>query len=243
MPLKICIVGAKGRMGQAIAQAAEEAGLTVIAKVDEGDDLAAGIAAADAVIDFSYHTITERVFTVAVEQGKPVVCGTTGHSEAERVKLLKIAAGTPTVWAGNFSVGVNLLCYLTEKAAEILPPSFNAEIVEMHHRLKKDAPSGTALMLANSVLEPRGLKGSDLRHGREGITGERTEREVGMHSLRGGDVVGDHTVIFSDMGERLELTHKASSRAIFARGAVRAALWAVGKKPGVYGIREVLGLD
>ncbi len=112
----------------------------------------------------------------------------------------------------------------------------------MHHRLKKDAPSGTALMLADSVLEPRSLNHDDLRHGREGITGERTQREVGMHSLRGGDVVGDHTVIFSDVGERVELTHKASSRAIFARGAVRAAAWSVGKEPGIYGIREVLGL-
>ncbi|EDY81973.1 dihydrodipicolinate reductase [Verrucomicrobiia bacterium DG1235] len=242
MPLNICIVGAKGRMGQAVAEAAAEAGHTVIAKVDEGDDLRAGIAAADAVIDFSYHTVTKSVFSTAAELGKPVVCGTTGHSQEERAELLEIAAKTATVWAGNFSVGVNLLCYLVEKAAETLPLDYNAEIVEMHHRLKKDAPSGTALMLADSVLEPRGLDHGDLRHGREGITGERTEREVGMHSLRGGDVVGDHTVIFSDVGERLELTHKASSRAIFARGAVRAAAWSVGKKPGIYGIREVLGL-
>ncbi|MBD5780380.1 4-hydroxy-tetrahydrodipicolinate reductase [Pelagicoccus sp. NFK12] len=242
MSLKICIVGAKGRMGQAIAEATEEAGHTVAAKVDQGDDLRAGIEAADAVIDFSYHTVTESVFRTAAELGKPVVCGTTGHSQEERAKLLEIAAQTPTVWAGNFSIGVNLLCYLVEKAADILPLDYNAEIVEMHHRLKKDAPSGTALMLADSVLEPRGLNHDDLRHGREGITGERTQREVGMHSLRGGDVVGDHTVIFSDVGERVELTHKASSRAIFARGAVRAAAWSVGKEPGIYGIREVLGL-
>ncbi len=242
MSLKICIVGAQGRMGQAIAEATEEAGHTVIAKVDQGDDLQAGIAAADAVIDFSYHTVTESVFTAAAELGKPVVCGTTGHSQEEKAKLLEIASKTATVWAGNFSIGVNLLCYLVEKAADILPLDYNAEIVEMHHRLKKDAPSGTALMLADSVLEPRGLNHDDLRHGREGITGERTEREVGMHSLRGGDVVGDHTVIFSDVGERVELTHKASSRAIFARGAVRAAAWSVGKEPGIYGIREVLGL-
>ncbi|MDQ8185679.1 4-hydroxy-tetrahydrodipicolinate reductase [Pelagicoccus sp. SDUM812002] len=242
MSLKICIVGANGRMGQAIAEATEEAGHTVIAKVDQGDDLRAGIEAADAVIDFSFHTVTESVFSTAAELGKPVVCGTTGHSQEEKAKLLEIASKTPTVWAGNFSIGVNLLCYLVEKAAEILPLDYNAEIVEMHHRLKKDAPSGTALMLAETVLEPRGLNHDDLRHGREGITGERTEREVGMHSLRGGDVVGDHTVIFSDVGERVELTHKASSRAIFARGAVRAAAWSVGKKPGIYGIREVLGL-
>ena len=242
MPLNICIVGAKGRMGQAIAAAALEAGHYVVAKVDEGDDLRAGIAAADVVIDFSFHLVTESVFTTAAELGTPVVCGTTGHSQEKRSELLEIAARTATVWAGNFSIGVNLLCYLVEKAADILPLSYNAEIVEMHHRLKKDAPSGTALMLADAVLEPRGLDNNDLRHGREGITGERGEREVGMHSLRGGDVVGDHTVIFSEIGERLELAHKASSRAIFARGAIKAATWAVGKKPGVYGIREVLGL-
>lgn len=243
MSIKICIVGAKGRMGQAVAEAAVEAGHEVVAKVDEGDDLRAGIEKADAVIDFSFHTVTESVFTTAAELGKPVVCGTTGHSQEEREKLLKIAEKTATVWAGNFSIGVNLLCYLVEKAASILPADYNAEIVEMHHRLKKDAPSGTALMLAESVLGPRGLEHDDLRHGREGITGERTQREVGMHSLRGGDVVGDHTVIFSDVGERVELTHKASSRAIFARGAVRAATWAIGKSPSVYGIREVLGLQ
>ncbi len=242
MSIRICIVGAKGRMGHAIAEAALEAGHEIVAKIDMGDDMTGGIAAADAVIDFSFHTVTESVFRAAAELGKPVVCGTTGHSQEERAKLLEIAAKTATVWAGNFSVGVNLLCYLVEKAAEILPPDFNAEIVEMHHRLKKDAPSGTALMLADAVLGPRGLTHDDLTHGRSGITGERTQREVGMHSLRGGDVVGDHTVIFSDIGERVELTHKASSRAIFARGAVRAATWAVGKKPGVYSIREVLGL-
>lgn len=242
MSLKICIVGAKGRMGQAIAEAATEAGHSVVAKIDMGDDLAAGVAAADVVIDFSFHSVTESVFRAAAAAQKPVVCGTTGHAQDEKAKLTAIASQTATVWAGNFSVGVNLLCYLVEKAAEILPPDFNAEIVEMHHRLKKDAPSGTALMLAESVLGPRGLTHDNLVHGRSGIVGERAQREVGMHSLRGGDVVGDHTVIFADIGERVELTHKASSRAVFARGAVRAANWVVGKKPGIYGIREVLGL-
>lgn len=243
MALDICIVGAKGRMGHAVAEAAEEAGHTVSAKIDVGDDLATGIANADVVIDFSYHTVTESVFKAAVEAGKPVVCGTTGHALEERTQLLEIAAGTATVWAGNFSIGVNLLCYLVERAADILPLSYNAEILEMHHRMKKDAPSGTALMLADSIIGPRKLSREDLRHGREGITGERSEREVGMHSLRGGDVVGDHTVVFSDIGERLELAHKASSRAIFARGAVNAAAWVIGKPNGVYGIRQVLGLE
>jgi 4-hydroxy-tetrahydrodipicolinate reductase len=243
MTLKICIIGAKGRMGQAIAEAVEETGHAIASRVDMGDDLFAGMRDADVVIDFSFHSATESVFKAATELKKPIVCGTTGHSQEEKAKLLKIAKKTPTVWAGNFSIGVNLLCYLVEKAANILPHDYNTEIVEMHHRLKKDAPSGTALMLAESVLGPRDLSHDDLRHGREGITGERAEREVGMHSLRGGDVVGDHTVIFSDIGERIELTHRASSRAIFARGAVRAAEWAVDQKPGVYGIRQVLGID
>lgn len=241
--LNICIVGAQGRMGHAIAEAAAEAGHSVSALVDQGDDLAAGIRSCDVVVDFSFHTVTRSVFETAAKLGKPVVCGTTGHSFDERAALLEIAARTATVWAGNFSVGVNLLCYLAERAAAILPPDFNAEIIEMHHRFKKDAPSGTALMLADAVLGPRKLGHEELRHGREGVPGERTQREVGMHSLRGGDVVGDHTVIFADIGERVELTHKASSRAIFARGAIRSAAWVVGKPPGVYGIRSVLGLD
>lgn len=242
MALRLCIVGSQGRMGHAVAEAAAEAGHELVAKVDQGDDLAAGIARCDVVIDFSFHTVTESVFSAAIEAGKPVVCGTTGHTQPERERLLALAANTATVWAGNFSIGVNLLVYLVEKAAEILPPGYNAEIVEMHHRLKKDAPSGTALMLADAVLGSRGLSHEALTHGRHGVIGERPEREVGMHSLRGGDVVGDHTAIFAEIGERIELTHKASSRAIFARGAVRAAEWVLGKDKGVYGIREVLGL-
>lgn len=242
MSLKICINGFKGRMGNAIAETAEQAGHEVTGQVDIGDDLNAALSKSDVVIDFSFHTATRAVFESAASLGKPIICGTTGHTQEERADLLKIAEAVPTVWAGNFSIGVNLLCYLTEKAAEILPLSYNAEITEMHHRMKKDAPSGTALMLAESVLGPRNLSYDDLQHGREGVPGERGEREVGMHSLRGGDVVGDHTVIFSDIGERLELTHKASSRTIFSRGAVKAAEWTVGKAPGVYSIRDVLGL-
>ncbi len=240
--MNICINGFKGRMGNAIAEAAADSGHTITGKVDIGDDLKAALSASDVVIDFSFHTVTRSVFETAAELGKPVICGTTGHTQADRAELLKIAEAMPTVWAGNYSIGVNLLCYLTEKAAEILPLSYNAEITEMHHRMKKDAPSGTALMLAESVLGPRNLSYDDLQHGREGVPGERGEREVGMHSLRGGDVVGDHSVIFADIGERIELTHKASSRAIFARGAVRAADWVMEKKPGVYSIRDVLGL-
>ena len=229
-------------MGAAIADEAASSGHTITGEVDIGDDLKAALKDSDVVIDFSFHTVTQSVFEAAAELGKAVICGTTGHTQEQRAKLHKIAQAMPTVWAGNYSIGVNLLCYLAEKAAEILPLSYNAEITEMHHRMKKDAPSGTALMLAESVMGPRDLSYDDLQHGREGILGERGEREVGMHSLRGGDVVGDHSVIFADIGERVELTHRASSRAIFARGAIRAAEWAFGKEAGVYSIRDVLGL-
>jgi 4-hydroxy-tetrahydrodipicolinate reductase len=160
------------------------------------------------------------------------------------VERIRAASGTiPVVFAPNFSVGVNALFWLTEKAAEILGPDFDLEIVEMHHRLKKDAPSGTARRLAEILARVRGLQYSgDVRHGREGMPGERSSREIGMHALRGGDVVGDHTVIFATQGERVELTHKASSRETFARGSIRAAKWARGRQPGLYDMQDVLGL-
>jgi 4-hydroxy-tetrahydrodipicolinate reductase len=229
-------------MGQAIIAAAKEAGVEVAAGVDIGDDLASAVAKGDVVIDFSLHDATRNVIELAAAAGKSLVIGTTGHSPAERDELLKLAAKVPTVWAGNFSIGVNVLFYLTGKAAKVLPKEYEIEIVEMHHRFKKDAPSGTAARLAEIVLEERKLGRDALIHGRDGITGERPREQVGMHALRGGDVIGDHTVMFSALGERVELTHKASDRAIFARGAVSAAQWAVQQKPGVYDMQDVLGL-
>jgi 4-hydroxy-tetrahydrodipicolinate reductase len=149
----------------------------------------------------------------------------------------------PIVWASNYSTGVNTLFWLTRKAAEILGPDFDLEIVEMHHRLKKDAPSGTAATLAEILADVRQQQLKKvLRHGREGLVGERTAAEIGMHSIRGGDVVGDHTVIFATNGERVELTHKAASRETFANGALRAAQWVVKQKPGLYDMQDVLGL-
>ena len=149
----------------------------------------------------------------------------------------------PVVFAPNFSVGVNTLFWLTRKAAETLGPEFDLEVVEMHHRLKKDAPSGTAKRLAEILAEVRELNyRDDVRHGRQGIVGERTTSEIGMHAIRGGDVVGDHTVIFAANGERVELSHKASSRETFARGAIRAAKWASAQPPGLYDMQDVLGL-
>jgi 4-hydroxy-tetrahydrodipicolinate reductase len=242
MPLRILINGSKGRMGHALASAAADLGLVVGAAVDAGDDLAAGLAKSDVIVDFSSHSATQGVLELAVAKKKPVIIGTTGHSPETKKKLLTLAAKVPCVWAGNFSIGVNLLFALTRRAAGLLGPDYDAEVVEMHHRFKQDAPSGTAARLLEIILEERKLAASALRHGRHGITGARTNAEVGVHALRGGDVVGDHTVIFAGLGERLELTHKASDRAIFARGALRAAQWVVTQKPGVYDMQDVLGL-
>ncbi len=242
MPLNIAIIGAKGRMGQANIAAAREAGANVVATLDQGDDLATGIAAADVVIDFSFHSATAEVIRLCVAAKKALVIGTTGHSAEEKKHLLVAAAQIPCVWSGNYSVGVNLLFALTRRASAVLGSDYDAEVVEMHHRFKKDAPSGTAARLLEIILEERKLGAEALRHGREGITGERTSTEVGIHALRGGDVVGDHTVMFAALGERVELTHKASDRGIFARGAVRAAQWLSGKPAGVYDMQDVLGL-
>jgi 4-hydroxy-tetrahydrodipicolinate reductase len=242
MPTRITIIGAKGRMGQANLAAAREAGAEVVAALDQGDDLAAGIAAADVVIDFSFHTATAEIIRLCVAHRKALVIGTTGHSAEEKKHLLTEAARIPCVWSGNYSVGVNLLFALTRRAASVLGSDYDAEVVEMHHRFKKDAPSGTAARLLEIILEERKLGAEALRHGREGITGERTSTEVGIHALRGGDVVGDHTVMFAALGERLELVHKSSDRGIFARGAVRAAAWVTGQSPGVYDMQDVLSL-
>lgn len=242
MPLHILLNGAKGRMGQSIAALAGEMDAAIRAATDAGDNPAAHLAGCDVIIDFSAHSGTGRLLELAVAQQKPIVIGTTGHGAEEKKKLLGLAARVPCVWAGNFSVGVNLLFALTRRASAVLGADYDAEVVEMHHRFKKDAPSGTAARLLEIILEERKLTAEALRHGRSGITGERTPTEVGVHALRGGDVVGEHTVMFAALGERLELTHKASDRGIFARGAVLAAHWVVQQKPGVYDMQDVLGL-
>jgi 4-hydroxy-tetrahydrodipicolinate reductase len=243
-PLRLLVNGAKGRMGQAIiACAGLDPGVRVTAEVDAGDPFAPALEGADAVIDFSLHTATAPLARACAAAGKPLVIGTTGHTDGELGQIRPAAEAIPVVFAPNFSIGVNALFWLTERAAEILGPDFDLEVVEMHHRLKKDAPSGTARRLAEILAGVRGLDYSrDARHGREGMTGARGPREIGMHALRGGDVVGDHTVIFATQGERLELTHKASSRDTFARGSIRAATWARGREPGLYDMQDVLGL-
>ena len=242
MSLTLFLNGARGRMGQAVTRAATEAGCRIGAAIDVGDPLPASAGSCDVIVDFSTPAATAGLLGLAVESRKPIVIGTTGHAPEEKQRLLAVAGRVPCVWAGNFSVGVNLLFYLTQRAAHLLDDEYDAEVVEMHHRFKKDAPSGTAARLLEIILQERKLTTEALRHGRNGITGERSPREVGIHSLRGGDVVGDHTVIFAALGERLEFTHKASDRAIVARGALRAAHWVVSQPAGVYDMQDVLGL-
>lgn len=241
---RLVINGARGRMGQALlAGAARIPSLSVVGAVDEGDDLAAVLPGADAVIDFTFHAVTAGVAEMCARHGKALVIGTTGHTEEEKSVIRSHAQSIPMVWASNYSTGVNTLFWLTRKAAEILGPGFDLEVVEMHHRLKRDAPSGTATTLLEILGDVRKVQLAEaLRHGRSGITGERTQSEIGIHAIRGGDVVGDHTVIFAAQGERVELTHKASSRDTFATGALRAAEWIVGRPPGVYSMQDVLGL-
>lgn len=242
MPLQILLNGARGRMGQAISAVAGELDAAIRAGTDAGDNPADHLGGCDVIIDFSAHSVTHKLLDLAVAHMKPIVIGTTGHGADEKKKLLALAAQVPCVWAGNFSVGVNLLFALTRRASAVLGADYDAEVIEMHHRFKKDAPSGTAARLLEIILEERKLTANALRHGRSGITGERQPTEVGVHALRGGDVVGEHTVVFAALGERVELTHKASDRGIFARGAVRAAHWVVKQKSGVYDMQDVLGL-
>jgi 4-hydroxy-tetrahydrodipicolinate reductase len=240
----IIITGSKGRMGRALmACVPQHPQLQVVGQIDQGDDLSSVIDRGDVIIDFSSHKATPAVAALCVEHKKAMVIGTTGHSNEALSQITRFSDRIPIVIASNFSTGVNALFWLARKAAEILGPNFDLEIVEMHHRLKRDAPSGTAKTLAEILAQVRKQQMEKVvRHGRSGIVGERTATEIGMHSIRGGDVVGDHTIIFAESGERVELTHKASSRETFANGALRAAEWVVNQKPGRYDMQDVLGL-
>ncbi|MGB0582202.1 MAG: 4-hydroxy-tetrahydrodipicolinate reductase [Limisphaerales bacterium] len=241
---KIVINGCKGRMGQALLACAEEIDdLEVVGTADMGDDLSAVIDPCDVVVDFSFHEVTLPTAQLCAERGKAIVIGTTGHEDEVRDQIVEQSKKVPMVWASNFSTGVNTLFWLTRKAAEVLNDGFDLEVIEMHHRMKRDAPSGTAATLLEILREVRQLGKEVVKHGREGIVGARTDEEIGMHTLRGGDVVGDHTVMFAADGERFELTHKASSRNTFANGALRAAKWATSQSAGLYNMQNVLGLD
>lgn len=244
-PLRLLLVGAAGRMGQAITAAvAANKDFKIAAQVEQGDSIKPVIGECDVVIDFSHAEATAEVCAACAEARKPLVLGTTGHSATQRDAITKAAQTIPIVLAANFSVGVNTLFWLTRRAAELLGEDFDLEIVETHHRLKKDAPSGTAKRLAEVLCEVRGLDyAKDVTHGRDGMVGERPKKQIGVHAIRAGDVVGDHTVVFASAGERLELTHKASSREAFAVGALRAARWVREKSPALFSMEDVLGLS
>ncbi|MBX3472762.1 MAG: 4-hydroxy-tetrahydrodipicolinate reductase [Planctomycetes bacterium] len=257
----IAISGAMGRMGRRIAELAANAGHTVAAPIDQksaGENYGALLAdprhkasvvtaytgGAEVLIDFSLPAAFEPRLRECLKHKTAFVSGTTGLLPAHFELLDSAARQIPVLWAANMSTGVNLLLALARRCAAALPESFDIEIVEMHHRKKIDAPSGTALALLHAICEGnRRNPGEVVRHGRSGHTGERTRPEVGMHALRGGDVVGDHTVIFAAEGERIELTHKASSRDTFAGGALRAAEWLAGKPAGRYSMAQVLGMS
>ena len=244
--LNILVTGFRGRMGQAVATAVSENTETrVAAGIDIGDSLEEALAKCDAVIDFTLPSFTNELIEGCVDVGKPLIMGTTGHDDAQLELIQRASESIPIIHAPNFSVGVNTLFWLTRRTAEILGEGFDLEVVEMHHRHKLDSPSGTARRLAEILTEVRNLSyDKDCRHGRFGDVGARTDHEVGVHALRGGDVVGDHTVIYAGNGERVELTHKASSRLTFAQGAVRAARWieSEGLKNGLFDMQDVIGL-
>ena len=243
-PLRVVLVGAAGRMGRAIEACAERDATKyeIAAHVGRDGSLEA-VRDCDAVIDFSSPAATSRVLAACRTFRKGLVLGTTGHSAPERADIADAAKDVPIVFAANFSVGVNTLFWLTREAARILGSGFDLEVIEVHHRLKKDAPSGTARHLAEILAEARGRSyAEDTHHGREGMVGARSAGEIGMHAVRGGDVVGEHTVLFADVGERIELVHRASSRETFAAGALRAAAWLVGRTPALYDMEDVLGL-
>jgi len=240
----IGIIGSAGRMGRAIAAELEAKGIPGAGGVDRGEGtLAELIPASDVLIDFSAPAALETNLRACVAAGKPVVVGTTGL-EAEHHRLIDEAArAIPVLQTGNMSLGVNLLAALVEDAARRLGDDWDIEIVEMHHRHKVDAPSGTALLLGEAAARGRGIAlAGHSERGRDGITGARAKGAIGFASLRGGSVAGDHQVIFATDDERIELGHRAENRAIFARGAVKAALWLAGQKPGRYDMKNVLGL-
>lgn len=265
--MRVAIIGAAGRMGKVLIEAVDEAdGLELGAAVvgpestligaDAGEMAGigkVGVALAgsladvkddfDVLVDFTFPDLTLENAEFCKANGKCMVIGTTGLTEAEKAQLALAAETTPIVFAPNMSVGVNVALNLLRTAAQVLGDDYDVEIIEAHHRHKKDAPSGTALRMGEVVA---GALGRDLKecavYGREGFTGERSRKEIGFETIRAGDVVGDHTVLFAGIGERIEITHKASSRMTFAKGAVRAAAWLDGKAAGLYDMQDVLAL-
>ena len=243
--MKVAILGAAGRMGHMLCDLVDRSEeLELVAKCDVREEYPrTWPAETEAVIDFTFHAAVPENITKAAEDGVVYILGTTGLTDEEQAAVDAAAKKIPVVQSGNFSLGINLLLGLVRKASEILGVEYDCEVVEMHHRHKKDAPSGTALMLAKAAADGRGQDFDDVSvFGREGIVGERPQGEIAVHALRGGSVIGDHTVMFAGDVERVELVHKAQSREAFAAGALRAALWAADKAPGLYNMRDVLAI-
>jgi 4-hydroxy-tetrahydrodipicolinate reductase len=240
----IGIIGVRGRMGGAIAaELASHGAARLAGGVDQGDDVRALARASDLLIDFSSPAALADNLAAARSAGRPIVVGTTGLRDGEDRLLDEAAAAIPVLQAANMSLGVNLLAHLVREAAARLGPDWDIEIAEMHHRHKVDAPSGTALLLGRAAAAGRGIDlAASSERGRDGITGAREPGHIGFAALRGGSVAGDHQVIFAGEGERIELGHRAESRCIFVRGAIRAALWLKDQPPGRYDMTHVLGL-
>ncbi len=266
-PAKLGLMGTGGRMGRMLIQTivgqtgavlaggAERAGSEVIGQdlaslanlpavgINATDDRRSVFEASDVVIDFSHFTATDETLALAVETGTPLFLGTTGLTEATQQAVHEASKHVAIVWAANTSLGVNLLALLVEQAAKALDPSFDIEVVEMHHNKKVDAPSGTALMLGEAAAKGRQQNLAEVAcYARDGHVGARPDGEIGFATLRGGDVAGEHTVMLVGEQERIELTHRATSRSIFAAGAVKGALWLPGQPAGLYTMRHVLGL-
>ena len=240
----IGIIGSKGRMGQALVAAIAEAGHEHAGGADQGDDVAALVGASDVLVDFSSPKALQATLDACVAANTPIIIGTTGLEAAHHAAIDEAATKIPVLQTGNTSLGVNMLAALVEQAASRLGDDWDIEIVEMHHRHKVDAPSGTAKLLGEAAARGRGIDlSANSESGRDGITGAREKGAIGFAALRGGSVAGDHMVIMASDEERIELTHRAENRMIFARGAVKAAGWLVGQSAGRYGMDGVLGLD
>jgi 4-hydroxy-tetrahydrodipicolinate reductase len=243
--IRLHVHGGNGRLGQAIVRLAKASGDYEVSISGRKEEFSKPREAWEVAIDVSQPPGTMEVAVHCAAAGIPLVIGTTGHSSAQLDKLRgEIASQIALLLSPNFSVGVNLLFWLTKKTSQALGPEFDAEIVELHHRLKKDSPSGTAKRLGEIIAQTRSLEYEKAsRHGREGLVGERNNDEIGIHAVRGGDIVGEHIVYFAGTGERIELTHRASSRDTFAKGALRAARWLIGKPPGWYEMQDALELE
>lgn len=240
---QIGIIGSAGRMGQAIAQVLSSGQHSHAGGIDAGGDLAALADASDALVDFSSPAALAHNCAAAAAAGIPLLIGTTGIGAEHHLLIDRTAAKVPVLQTGNTSLGVNLLAHLVQRAAAALGDDWDIEILEMHHRDKIDAPSGTALLLGVAAASGRGIALADNSEcGRAGMTGPRSPGAIGFASLRGGTVAGDHSVILAGDEERITLSHSAENRIVFARGAVKAAAWLIGKAPGRYTMDDVLGL-